>query len=218
MEIEIKTIDRGQVLNFLGYKNQELEASLLHTLDQAEDQIRGLGPALSLYREFPLSQMTPPSQSARDLLRTSQSILLLAATLGPGVDQWIARESFLDPVKSLIWDATASAAIEGVLETLEYQIKEEKSRVGLFLTDRFSPGYGDLDISYSRDICQILDTNRNIGLSVSHEGLLLPRKSVTAIIGVSNTAQALRERSCENCLMKEECSFRKRGRVCYGKK
>ena len=55
-----------------------------------------------------------------------------------------------------------------------------------FLTDRFSPGYGDFPMESSKDLVGLLDAGRRIGLTVSQSGILIPRKSVTAVLGVSD--------------------------------
>ncbi len=57
----------------------------------------------------------------------------------------------------------------------------------LYLTDRFSPGYGDMPLAQSGQICEVLNTGRSIGLTVSQSGILMPRKSVTAVLGISRT-------------------------------
>lgn len=64
---------------------------------------------------------------------------------------------------------------------LDKVAKEEKS-----LTMRYSPGYGDLDISANRDILNVLDAHRKIGVTVTNTGIMIPRKSVVALIGITN--------------------------------
>jgi hypothetical protein len=53
------------------------------------------------------------------------------------------------------------------------------------ITWRFSPGYGDLPLDTHINLLGALDTSRKIGLTVSRSLILIPSKSVTAIIGVT---------------------------------
>lgn len=222
MKTRIDKIDTNQVLKYLAYRGSSLEDEFITNLNEGMDKIKELAVVHWLMKEFPLvdhkigGQISIPGQDSLSLLRSCHRILLLALSLGPQVDQWIYRKGIQDLSKSIIYDAIASAAVEGACEQIEYEIKIAKEEEGLYLTDRFSPGYGDVDISFSKIICQLLDTSNRMGLSVSQEGILVPRKSITAFIGISKEKQVYRQRTCQNCAMEKDCIFRKRGLVCYG--
>ena len=79
---------------------------------------------------------------------------------------------------------------------------------GLYLTDRFSPGYGDMPLAQTREICAVLQTEKSIGLSVSQSGIMIPRKSVTAILGISSIPQKRRPSQCALCSMNRTCAMR----------
>ena len=53
------------------------------------------------------------------------------------------------------------------------------------LTSRFSPGYGDFPLSQQAELCAVLNVNRLLGITLTPGGLMVPQKSVTALIGVS---------------------------------
>ena len=90
--------------------------------------------------------------------------------------------------------------------------KEEKS-----LTMRYSPGYGDLDISANRDILNVLDAHRKIGVTVTNTGIMIPRKSVVALIGITNEKIGKVKRTCENCSNRFNCEYRRKADGCGGK-
>ena len=83
-----------------------------------------------------------------------------------------------------------------------------------YLTDRFSPGYGDLPLDLQPALCAALDAQRRLGLTVTDSLLLNPVKSVTAVIGLSPTPQPARIRGCGYCNFRENCQFRKEGTTC----
>ena len=49
---------------------------------------------------------------------------------------------------------------------------------------RFSPGYGDFSIQYQKEILAVLEAGKSIGLSMTDGCMLIPTKSITAIIGI----------------------------------
>lgn len=224
MNIKIKNVDKSQILKYLGHRGNSLDQEFSNELEDSIEEIKRISDPKWIMREFNLKELslegtnlTFEGESIKELLKTSKSVVLFATTLGSKVDLLISRYSKSNLSKAVIFDSVASAAVESICEEIEYSIKIEKSEKGLFLTDRFSPGYGDLKIQYSKDICRVLDTGRKIGLTTSQTGIMIPRKSVTAIIGVSNIKQSYRERGCTNCMMSGHCEFRKRGSVCYAK-
>ena len=51
------------------------------------------------------------------------------------------------------------------------------------MTRRFSPGYGDLPLSVQPAFAQELDLE-SLGVAVTDSYLLVPQKSITALVGV----------------------------------
>ena len=136
----------------------------------------------------------------------------MAATLGMEVEQLLRRTQARDMALAVILDAAASAAIENVCDNLCADLAE--TFAPRYLTERFSPGYGDLPISQQAELFRLLDIARRIGISLSESGLMVPQKSVTALIGVSDRPQIRRSRGCEACAMFADCAYRKGGTSC----
>lgn len=111
-------------------------------------------------------------------------IILMAATLSGQADQLIHRVGISDMTRSLAMDALASAGIEQVCNRAEECFREQLPEV--YFTWRFSPGYGDLPLALQPEILQLLDAQKRLGLTVTPEHILIPRKSVTAIIGLAD--------------------------------
>ena len=55
---------------------------------------------------------------------------------------------------------------------------------------------------------------KRLGLTVTAEHILIPRKSVTAIIGLADHPLKKGARGCATCRMRETCMFRKGGTHC----
>lgn len=81
------------------------------------------------------------------------------------------------------------------------------------MTFRFSPGYGDYPIEMQKEYLRILDAPRKIGLTTGDSCLLVPSKSVTAVLGISDNPIERRKRGCAICSMKGKCRFRRNGNI-----
>ena len=105
---------------------------------------------------------------------------ILVGTLGFDVDRrLIAKEQ--EPYRLFVEDAIADCLIEGLLDYAEGEL-ECKER----FTNRFSPGYGDLDLSYSRVLVDMVGADKALGIRFTESGLMSPRKSVNEIIGIKD--------------------------------
>ncbi len=143
--------------------------------------------------------------------------ILLAVTLGPGVDGQIRRAGVGDIAASVASDALASALVEQVCDEAEGALRRMAADEGLYLTGRYSPGYGDWPLAVQPRLAELLDTRRRIGLYVTDTFLMTPRKSVTAVLGVSHTPVTGYRAGCGHCKLREKCEYRKRGQSCEGK-
>ena len=147
-------------------------------------------------------------------LRGCRSIILFAATIGIEIDRLIAKYSRISAVKALFFQAIGAERIESLCDAFCKEMRAEAEMKGLFLRPRFSPGYGDLPIAEQPKFFALLDMTRRIGVSLTPTTIMVPRKSVTAIMGIARTPQPHRPPDCEHCLMFRTCPFRKAGRRC----
>lgn len=126
-----------------------------------------------------------------------EEAFLMAATLGSGVDLLLRRLEKQDMSRAVIAQAAAAALIEEFCDRVEEELALQAP--GLFLRPRFSPGYGDFDIACQREFLQRLDTARRIGLSMTDTCMLIPSKSVTAVIGLAADAGGCHRGKCSRC-------------------
>ena len=117
-----------------------------------------------------------------------------------------------DMSEAVILDAAGSAAVENVCDNLCADLAE--AFAPRYLTERFSPGYGDLPLSQQIWFFRLLDMNRRLGVSLTESDLMIPQKTVTAIVGVSDRPQKKRETGCDSCDLKDSCAFRREGKRC----
>lgn len=211
------TLNRGEILHYLGYGGQWIEPALSEQIDRCTRLVTETAVPRLVWLRLPLEHkafLPGESQDLAGLLDGCREQILLAATIGAGVDQLLLRAEVKDMADAVIMDACASAAIENVCDNAEYALRENLREEGLYLTDRYSPGYGDLPLAAQRGLCAQLDTGRKIGVTLTDSGLMLPRKSVTAIMGIAEHPVSRRARGCETCSLGADCPYRRGGTRC----
>lgn len=153
-----------------------------------------------------------PGASAARMLQDCRQAVLLCCTLGASFDAWLRREQARDMSRAAMLDALGSSFTECGCDAAEGEIRARFP--ALHLTDRFSPGYGDLPLTLQRELLARTDAARRLGVTCTDSCLLLPQKTVTAVIGLAERPQAARIRGCAFCSLRESCRLRKAGRGC----
>lgn len=230
-------VDRAEVLRYLGYAGQTIEPELYDRIDALVDraerelspkgvakrfsvEVRGEGTRGTGALPYVEVQGTALVLEGFDIVRHLEgacACVLLACTLGAKSEQELSRLKAVNPLDALIYDAACSALIERVADAAEAEVVAEAAADGLQANWRFSPGYGDLPLSVQTRFVSVLRAFETIGLTVTDTDLLVPTKSVTAIVGLFDGPVADAEpRTCSMCRMKDFCTLRTTGRTCNG--
>ncbi len=127
-----------------------------------------------------LGTVTVASSSLATHLSGARGALLLAATVGAGIDRLLLKYSRTSPAAALLLEGIGAERVEALLAALDGQLAKEHGRI----TRRFSPGYGDLPLSLQGELFSLLDCERRLGLTLGASLLMTPKKSVTAILGL----------------------------------
>ena len=161
---------------------------------------------------LPEAALTLPGTLAEKMLAECGTAVLMVCTLGAEFDrmerEWQAR----DMARAAVLDACGSAWTEAACDAAEEEIRNRFP--GMYLTDRFSPGYGDLPLSLQADFLRALDAGRKLGITANESFLMLPSKSVTAVTGLADRPQGAKIRGCAYCGLRENCEYRRGGKFC----
>ncbi|MDO4393490.1 MAG: vitamin B12 dependent-methionine synthase activation domain-containing protein [Bacillota bacterium] len=211
MNIEVtKSIDRNKWKSMLGIKGDD-EGSLKAQLDEAEKLIIEWASPKGIYKVMDVSQIKLEGFSIQKHLEGCDKVAVMAVTIGAGIDALLRTKQVNDMASAVIIDCGASLYIEEACDAFEEHIRNE---VGMFTTPRFSPGYGDYPLRYQENILRYVDAQRKIGINITDDYLMVPRKSVTALIGISDHQVSGRLATCGECVLKDKCTLRKEGRYC----
>lgn len=151
---------------------------------------------------------------AARMLKECDQAAVLVCTLGAEFDRLLLATQARDMARAVVLDACAGAYVEAGCDAAQAELQTLVP--GRFLTDRFSPGYGDLSLDVQGPLCALVDAQRRLGVCVTSSRMLDPVKSVTAVIGIARTPQPARVRGCAFCTMSARCALRKRGERCEG--
>lgn len=218
MEQKSYVINRKEVYRYMGLRGQAPEEALQQMTEECIEQLEQVAEPKYVYAFFPLNQLSQTeldlgftqvcSQNLSKNLKDCDRVAVMAATLGTGVDRLLHRYEVTALTRCVILQAAAAAFIEAVCDGCQEEIAGIARTEGYFLRPRFSPGYGDFDIANQKPVIEALQASKKIGLTLTDSCMMVPTKSVTAVIGLSKKAVRCHKEGCESCTM-EQCAYRR---------
>ena len=220
-------INKSEVLRYLGHKNQDIDEELDQLIDLCIKEVEDTSRPAYTYKVFDV-EVTKENEIAvvgtnlilkgKDIynhLKDAKRCAIMAATLGIVIDNTIRITGKRDVTKSFILDSCATEMIEKVCDKVEAEIIEQAKSEGFKTNFRYSPGYGDLPIDIQGEVVSILNANKTIGLTTTTSSILIPRKSVTAIVGfLEPDVKVSKKKNCGTCNLRKTCNFRREGGGC----
>lgn len=214
---DLLPVKESEIWRYAGYMGvpSEDEAGLKKLLGDCIEELKSAFSYKVCYRRMEVvwenNEMTTPvkthSSDLKKCLKDSCEAIIFAATIGLDIDRFIAKYQRISPAKALLMQAYGAERIETLCDVFCEDMAKEVLKESLYLTPRFSPGYGDLPLEKQIDFFELLDCNRQIGISLNESLLMTPSKSVTAIMGLSEKCGIHSLNKCEKC-QNTDCEFR----------
>jgi 5-methyltetrahydrofolate--homocysteine methyltransferase len=214
-------IEPQQVLRYLGMGGRTPDPETARLVAQCIEEFRSVASYRLCWADAHIAvtqqgvdfgAFYASSASLAQHLKECKQAILFAATTGLAAEQQRKRAEVASPAKALVLDAVGTAAAEALCD--RFCADRAKASAGQQLRPRFSPGYGDLPLQIQGDFLAAVDAPRRVGVCVSESGLLVPRKSVTAIIGLSKEPVERHKKGCTSCNAAETCPYRAKGAHC----
>lgn len=226
MNLTLQTLDREEVKRYLGMSGKTVPVEIERQIDSCiRETLRAVQPRAVYLRKAIQStengfqvQDSPlylSGKSIQPFLEGTSEAWFLAVTVGQGMDRLIRTAMVSRPEEGVILDCCGAAAVEAAADILQAGLLQTVAREGLQLTPRFSPGYGDLPIDLQSDFLNLLDAPRKIGLTITESSMLVPSKSITALIGIRSDRKAITYHPCDACIRRHSCELRKAGKQCW---
>lgn len=181
------SVDRREILRYAGCRGEADERTLA-LLEECLAAAESVNAYRVCYRVFDVKQkngfleignLKTDSKALRAHLDGSAKAVVFAATLGLGIDRLIAKYAGVATAKAAMLQAIGAERIEALCDIFCAELKAEHGDVSA----RFSAGYGDFPLAAQKEIFEMLDCPRQIGLTLNDSLLMSPTKSVTAIVG-----------------------------------
>ena len=177
------TVDLAEIARYMRMGRAVPEGELAARVEKLRDEaLKTVRPA-RVWRRFPISDGAIASGALR-----IQVAGTLARHLEGCFDAFQRRSSVSSGVAALVVQAIGAALIEKWMDETESEITKELA-AGESLVQRYSPGYGDFPLAAQHTLLALLDAPRNAGVSLTDSLLMVPSKSVSAIIGVKKGIQ-----------------------------
>lgn len=202
-------IELSEALRYAGVstaEDSELCARMAEMVQQCQQRITPRW----VWRMMPTVHL--PGQLAQQMLAECPTMAVLVCTLGSTFDAWERQLQARDMAQALLLNGCANAYVEAACDAAEAEIQARLPEK--YLTDRFSPGYGDLPLSMQENLLAWTDAQRRLGVTLTDSCLLNPIKTVTAIIGLADRPQPARIRGCDVCSLRTRCGLKKAGKTC----
>lgn len=207
-----------EAIRYLGYGRNDVDEHTLQLIQTSFSELEQVAEKRIVSQIFQLNLKEDDwielegvrihSKNLSKNLKGCASVLVLGATLGIQVDRLMKRYSYTDMAKVLVMQSCAAVMLEEELDHWQEKKEQEFLKENWYLRPRFSPGYGDFSIEHQREILEMLQAPKKIGLSMTDSSMLTPTKSVTAVIGMSRTQTACHQKGCEVC-NKIDCIYRR---------
>ncbi len=158
------------------------------------------------YKKQKILSETPviiEGKSIGNHLNDCNKVICMAVTVGENIEKEVTKKFQKgEYTSSILLDAAATTAVEQAADAIEKAIEQNPLIRGYSMRWRFSPGYGDWSLSQQVNLFH-LSNAETIGIRLSSSMMMIPRKSITAIIGlIDNEVKGKRNREknhCENC-------------------
>jgi hypothetical protein len=144
------------------------------------------------------------------LLERCRKVAVFACTIGSYLEDLVAHlaENGLI-VQATVLDAIGSGTAEKLAASAEDRIRAIAAVDGMVISWRFSPGYCDWKLSQQRMVFGALGED-TAGIQLTKSMLMLPRKSVSGIIGIGLPGKDIEQYNpCRTC-RKKDCPGRRR--------
>jgi len=218
LELEL---DRGSILRSLGYSDEvEPSPAISSLLDGYMENAHQLIEPCRSYvirnvdsvsgsLAFVEDSIVFRSQVVARLLERCCMVAAFVVTIGGHLENTVATlaEDGLI-LQSYVLDAIGTEAVERVAEYVQEQTRKMAAADGFVIGRRFSPGYCDWDLTQQEMIFGAVNA-ASIGVVLTEEYLMIPRKTISGIIGIGPAEGGLEHYNpCTSC-DKRDCLGRR---------
>jgi hypothetical protein len=143
------------------------------------------------------------------LLPGAKELAVAICTIGPRLEKQVTDyTSQGEPLRGMLLDGIGSAAVDSLTEEVCKFIEGEASSRGYEASSPINPGMPGLPITEQWQLLELVPAGE-IGVSLTSAGIMVPRKSVSMVMGIGpQMAKWTRAEVCARCHLKTTCPYR----------
>jgi hypothetical protein len=126
-------------------------------------------------------------EKMQKLLRYCDFATLIAATIGPQLEDRVDALAAEEPAYSFFLERVGAWMADYMGIYLDRAVEKEINRFGYGRTFRFGVGYGDWPLSSQKEVMALTEAHK-INIKLTDSFIMIPRLSVSAVIGWERTA------------------------------
>lgn len=214
-------IDKRQVLSHIGYCDDcQPSARIISIVNDYIDNYHDLlAPSYSYDIKDIVSvqrnrvtiegSITFESRVIARLLERCQKVAIFALTIGNHLEElvsYLAENGLV--LQATVLDAIGSGAAEKVAAFVEDRIRKRAASQGLVISQRFSPGYCDWEVSQQKNVFTAMNGD-TAGVRLTKSCLMVPQKSISGIIGIGLPDNNIESYNPCNTCKKRDCTGRR---------
>lgn len=214
--MKVIEVSRPEIWRYLGYRGTEPDETVKDLIEESLSELEKAAVPRQVSRRvsctidgdlLTLGGISVKSRSLAEHLSGCEEAFLFAATIGTGIDRLIRKYSRLQVSKAAVMQSAAAAMVESWCDSCQQELEQNLSE-GIYLRPRYSPGYGDFPLSFQRPLLDALEAGKRIGIELTDSMLMIPSKSVSAVIGLTADKKSCSVHKCASC-GNTGCPFRK---------
>ena len=141
----------------------------------------------------------------------ARELVVAVCTIGPDLEQrGSAYSEQREPLRGLLLDGIGSAAVDSLVRETAKLMAQEASSRGLEASSPLAPGMPGFPILEQWQMMNLVPADE-IGVSLTQTATMVPRKSVSMVIGIgAHMPTWTQAEVCARCRLKKTCPYRVR--------
>jgi hypothetical protein len=148
------------------------------------------------------------------ILPSAKELAVVVCTIGPRLEEKVAcYSSRKEPMQALILDGIGSAAVDLLAQEACHFISHEASSHDYQASSPLNPGMPGLPISEQWQLFQLVPAEQ-IGVHLTSSAMMVPRKSVSMIIGIGPDMPTWTQAEvCNRCRINKACPYKAKNQL-----
>lgn len=190
---------------------------LVEIADQALEDTKGLLEPKILSRQFAVKSIyhekllleggiSITGSLVSQHLAASQFVIAVLCTVGPKVEEYASKVMANNMVLGLAIDGVGSAGVEALANAVCSNIENHVAKDNFLTTMPLSPGMIGWSVEEGQPIIFKLLEAGKIGVEITPNHLMIPRKTLSMLIGIGSEVGSKRS-TCDYCVMQKTCRY-----------